>query len=191
MHRAHHGAAPRAGRHDGAAHRVPHIHEAHRPRGIRTDAFDRCTLGPQRREIMPDAATLLHRQGCFAHMLEDRAQIVLDPAHDEAIEKRYLAARAGAGQNPPSRQEAEIRHGIIEAPGPRLLGALALLGHRGRARDTAERIRKLLLAVASGKGSQPILGAPNFLGDRSQKFRVVPHHAPSLTRALNIRTRGA
>ncbi len=47
-HGGHHGAAPRACRHDGAAHGVPHIHEAQGSRGISAHAFDRRALGPER-----------------------------------------------------------------------------------------------------------------------------------------------
>ena len=68
----HHGAAPLTGRHDGAAHGVPDVHEADGTRGIRADARDRRPARPQRREIMPDAAPLLHRQRRLAHVLEDR-----------------------------------------------------------------------------------------------------------------------
>ena len=45
--RRHHRAAPRPGAHDGAAHRVPHIHERHGARGVGTHALHQRALGPQ------------------------------------------------------------------------------------------------------------------------------------------------
>ena len=64
-HGAHHGAAPRARRHDGAAHRIPHIHEAQGARGVGADAHHGRALRPERREIMADAAALLHGECGF------------------------------------------------------------------------------------------------------------------------------
>ncbi len=178
--RAHHGPAPGASRHNGAAHGVPHIHEAHRPRSIGADAFDQRALGTQRREIMADAAALLHRQRRFAHILENGPEVVLDAAHDEAIEEGDLAARAGPCQNAPTGKKAEVGHRIIEAPGPLLLGALALLQTSSGSRHAAERIAKRRVACPTAKRLQPVFGPPDLLGDRSQKFRVVPRHAASL-----------
>ena len=36
-------------------------------------------------------------------------------AHDEAVEQRDVAARAGAGEDAAGRQEAEIGHSLVEA----------------------------------------------------------------------------
>ena len=60
-------------------------------------------LGPQRREVVPDAAPLLQRQRGLAHIGEDRAHIVADPAHDKAVEKGYAAPRPGARKHPARR----------------------------------------------------------------------------------------
>ena len=127
-HGGHHGAAPLAGRHDGLAHGIPHIHEADRPRGPRADALHERAGRPQRREIMADAAPLLHGEGGFLHILEDRAEVVGDRPHDEAVEERDVAARAGTGNDAARREELKIRERIEKtllpalAP-PRLLDA--------------------------------------------------------------------
>ena len=59
--RRHHRAAAITRAHDRAAHRVPHIHEGQRARGIRADAFDVGAARPEGREIVADPAALLHR----------------------------------------------------------------------------------------------------------------------------------
>ena len=50
-------------------------------------------LRPQGREIVADAAALLHRQRRLAQMREDAAHVVGDRAHDKAVEQRDLARR--------------------------------------------------------------------------------------------------
>ena len=55
-HRRHHRTTAVARTHDGAAHGVPHVHEGERARGIRTHAAHGSTLGPERREVVADAA---------------------------------------------------------------------------------------------------------------------------------------
>jgi hypothetical protein len=59
-HRRHHGTPPRAGGHDGAAHRIPDIHERQWPGGVGTDAVDGRALRPERGEVVADATALLH-----------------------------------------------------------------------------------------------------------------------------------
>ena len=120
--RGHHGAAARAGRHDGAAHGVPHVHEADRARGVGADALHQRALGAQRGEVVADAAALLHGERGFLDVLEDGAEVVLDAAHHEAVEERDVAAGAGAGQDAAGRQEGEIGHGLGEAPWPSARG---------------------------------------------------------------------
>ena len=51
-------------------------------------------------------------------------RVVLDAAHDEAVEQRDAAAGAGAGQDATGRQEGEIRQGLGEGLLPALAGAL-------------------------------------------------------------------
>ncbi len=77
-HRRHHGAAARTGRHDGAAHGIPHVHEAQRPRGIGPHALDRRAARTQRGEIMADTAALLQGEGGFLEVLEDAAHGIVD-----------------------------------------------------------------------------------------------------------------
>src|SRR5260370_20669716 len=102
--RRHHGAAAGAGGNDGAAHCVPYIYEGQWPRGV--GALDRSAFGPERREVVADAAALLHRECCFAQVTENAAEVVLDVAHHEAVEQRNTAPVAG--QDPSRRQEVEI-----------------------------------------------------------------------------------
>src|SRR5690606_31379719 len=100
-------AAPGASRHDGPAHGVPDVHEADGPRSIRPDAFNQRPLWAERREVMPDATALLHRQRCFLDVLEDGAQVILDPAHDAAVEQGNLSTAPGACDDAPGRQKLE------------------------------------------------------------------------------------
>ena len=135
--RRHHGAAPVTGAHDGAAHGVPHVHERERPRGVGADAAHRRALGPERREIVADAAALLHGQRGFLEMLEDARHVVGNDAHDEAVEQRHRAPGAGAGEDAPGRQEAEIGHRLAEAVPPR---GRIVLGGGERAGDAAPAV---------------------------------------------------
>jgi hypothetical protein len=131
--RPHHGAAPRSSRHDGSAHGIPDIHETDRTRGIRSDARYGRPSGSQRREVVPDAAALLHRQRRFFHVLEDGAKIIVDAAHHKAVEERHLPIGAGPGDDAPRRQEAEVGERRKIAFRPALARALAApLDPRGR-----------------------------------------------------------
>ena len=60
---------------------------------VGADAHHRRALRPQGREIVPDAAALLHREGRLAQVLEDARHVVGDRAHDEAVEEGDAAAR--------------------------------------------------------------------------------------------------
>ena len=88
------------------------------PEASAPDALDRRALGPQRREVVADAAALLHRQRRFAQMREDAVHVVGDGAHDEAVEEGDVAAGAGAGQDAARRQELEIGERLVEPLGP-------------------------------------------------------------------------
>ena len=84
-HRRHHRPATATGRHDRAAHGIPYIHESQRSRGIRRNALHLGTLRSDRREVVTDAAALLHGQrGLFQHV-EDAAHAVGNGAHDKAV----------------------------------------------------------------------------------------------------------
>ena len=175
-HGAHHRPAPRAGRHDGLAHGVPDIHEADRTGGVRPRALHRRALGPERREIVPDAAALLHRQRCFLHVLEDRAEIVLDRPHHEAVEERHPPVAAGTGDDPPGWQEAEVRDSPVEAVGPQ--GALALaapLDARSSLGDAPPGSLDAVLERRAVGGLQAVLQIPYLMGDR-RLFCCVPAH---------------
>jgi hypothetical protein len=132
----HHRAAAGARGHDGAAHRVPDIHEGQWSGGVGADALDRSAFGPERREVVADAA-LLHRQCCFTQVTENAAEVVLDVAHDKAIEQGHAAPSAGAGRDPSRRQEAEIFERLVERHLP--LFWVTLCG-RERAGDAAPAV---------------------------------------------------
>ena len=111
---AHHRTAAKAGAHDGAAHRIPDIHERKRPRCVGADTLDRRTLGAERREVVTDAAALLHGQRCFPQIVEDRGHVVRNPPHHEAVEERDLALRTGAGEDAAGGQELKPLECLVE-----------------------------------------------------------------------------
>ena len=80
--------------------------------------FTGAPLGRKRREVVADAAALLHGQRRLAQMREDAAHVVGDRPHDEAVEQRHAALGAGAGDDAAGRQELEILEGGVEAAGP-------------------------------------------------------------------------
>ena len=173
---AHHGAAAAAGRHDGAAHRVPHLHEADRARGVGADGGDGRPLGAQRREIMPDAAALLHGQRGILDAREDGAEIVVDRAEHEAVEEGDGAPRAGAGEDTACRQEAEVGHGAVEALGPLLAGLLAaLLGRGGGTRHAPESVVQRRIGFAAVRALQAVLEVPYFTRNGGGEFGFVTH----------------
>src|SRR5690606_33471261 len=113
--------------HDGAAHRIPHIHEGERAGRVGTYAFHRRAARPERGEVVTDAATLLHGEGCFAQMVEDAAHVVRDRAHDEAVEERDIPVGAGAGADAAGRPEPESLQRLVET----LLPMVAIALRRG------------------------------------------------------------
>ena len=74
---------------------------------------------------MTDPAARLHRQRRFAHLVEDRTQVVFDAAHDEAVEQRYRAVRTRAGNDPPGWQKTKIGQPRCKLFGPSCLQLLA------------------------------------------------------------------
>jgi len=114
---AHHRPAPLTGGHDGAAHRIPHVHETERTRGLRPDPSHESAGGADCGKVHADAAALLQGDGGFAQMLEDAVQIVRDDAHDETVEQGHGATSAGAGEDSSSGQEPVGVQRLAE-PGP-------------------------------------------------------------------------
>ena len=161
-HRGHHGAPARARRHDRAAHGVPDVHEAQRPRGVGGDALHLGPLGADGREVVADPAALLHGQGGFLQRLEDARHAVGDRAHDEAVEQRDRAPRARARHDPARRQEAEILERGVEAAFP--LGGIGL--DRGEVAGHAApclldgRVQRRAVG-----GAQPVFHVPDLFGD--------------------------
>ena len=128
---SHHRAPAGARGHDRLAHRVPDIHEAHGAGSVGANAAHGRALGPERREVVPDASPLLQRQRRLAHIGKDRAHIVADLAHDKAIEKSYVAPGPGACQHAAGGDEGEAGHGAQKALLPSLAAAARLGGCGG------------------------------------------------------------
>ena len=91
-----------------------------RPRSVGADALHGRALGAQGREVVADPAALLHGQRGFAQMSKDTGHVVLDRAHDEAIEQRYPSVpyRHPARMRPAGRN-LEIVHGVEKTLFPR------------------------------------------------------------------------
>ena len=191
--RRHHRAAARPGRHDGAAHGVPHIHEGNRAGRIRADAVHRRALGPQCGKVVSDPAALLHRHGRFAQMGENAGHVVGNGAHDETVEEGDRPVGPRTGQNPAGRQELEIRHGVVEFRLPigrrlRFGGLPVPLARRGffrRGQGLCHPAPAILYGfvhrAALGR-PEPVLLVPDSLGcrcqiarhDESRRIAVVP-----------------
>ena len=162
-HGCHHRAAAIARAHDGAAHRVPHIHEGERPRGVRPHAFDRRAFGPQRREIVTDTAPLLHGQRGLAQMGEDAGHVVRDRPHHEAVEEGDAAPGAGPGQYPSRGQKLEISQGFIEALGPDLR---LVFGHGEGQGDALPAVLDGFVHNRAVRPFEPVFHVPDLLRDR-------------------------
>ena len=148
--RRHHRAAAIAGAHDRAAHRVPHIHEGQRPRGVGADALHRRAARPQGREIVADAAALLHRQRRLAQMGEDAAHIVGDRAHHEAVEQGDLAVRCRRRRRPGRPAETGNRSSPRRTARP---SAPGLVRARRQARATRRQVSSIVLSIGSPASS--------------------------------------
>ena len=160
--RAHHGAAPGAGAHDGPAHGVPDVHEAERARGIGPDPGDQRALGPEGREVVTDPAAALQGQRRLLQVLEDPRHVVGHLAHDEAVEQRHPAIGPGAGQDAPGRDDLEVGHGLEKAPGPGLRVRLRRGQGLGNPRQAV--LRRFVHRPPGGR-LQPVLHVPNRAGE--------------------------
>ena len=119
--RRHHGAAAGAGGQDGAAHRVPDLHEGDRTGGDVAGALARVPRGRsvEKSSPMPPPCCIVIAPSCRARKMPGIE--VLDRPHDEAVEQRDVARRAGAGLNATAWKELEILQNAEEAilPGRR------------------------------------------------------------------------
>src|SRR5690606_37420827 len=159
-----------------AAHGVPYVHEADGPRGVGADAFDEGPLGAKRREVVADAAALLHRPRRFLHVLENRAEVILDLPHDEAVEQRHLTAAAGPRDDAPGGQELEIGQCLEVALRPALAGLLAALLYRGcRACDPAPSVLQRPVDRHSIRRLEPVLLLPDELRYGADAERIGMH----------------
>ena len=124
--RCHHRAAAVPGAHDGAAHRVPHVHEGEGAGGVGANAEDPGAARSQRREVVADAAARLHGERGLLEVLEDARHVVLDGAHDVAVEEGDVSPRAR--DDAPGREEAVVGERLHE--GGVVLGPRLVLGFR-------------------------------------------------------------
>ena len=162
-HHRHHRPAARSGAHDRPAHRVPHVHERQRTRRVGADALHRRPLRPQRREVVADAATLLHRQRRLLQVLEDPPHVVRDVAHDEAVEQRDPPAGTGAGEDAAGGQELEVLHRREE---PLFPHRRIRLGASELGRHPPPGIVDGLVQRLSVQRLQAVLHVPDLLRDR-------------------------
>ena len=128
----HHGAAAADLRfHDGAAHRIPHVHEGadRRRRRRRPSPARHAGAGSK---IVADAAALLHGQGGFAEALEDADmssaivpitkqlnRVTLRPVPAPAITRPAGRNEAGQRRMEPLGPEFGVALGRCPAPGTR------------------------------------------------------------------------
>ena len=113
---------------------------------------------------MPDAAPLLQGQRGLAHIGEDRAHIVANFAHDEAVEEGNVTLRAGTREHPPGRDEREACHGVEKTPLPSLT-VCASLGRRSGLCHPSEGI--LYRALRFARRLEAVFGFPYLLRDRN------------------------
>src|SRR3546814_20758082 len=106
----HHGAAPAARRHDGAAHGVPHVHEGQRPRGVGADALPRRAARAPRPEAVTDAAPLLPGPAGPPQLPEDAAPLVGDRAHDAPGYQPAPPPAPAPPNTPPPPHHADTPH---------------------------------------------------------------------------------
>ncbi len=162
--RRHHRAAPRPGRHDGAAHRVPHFHERDGAGRIRAHAFDGRALGPKGREVVADAAALLHGQRRFAKARKDAAHVVRDGAHHIAIEEGDIAVGARAGEDAAGGQELMPGQGLGEGQRP-FATLLGRFGLGGRQRHARPGIGQIVVHGRPVGRLQPVFHVPDLAGN--------------------------
>ena len=95
-----------ARRRDGETHPVVDVHERERPRRVRSGARDVCALGPQRGELVADAAAGLESEARLMHLLEDVVHRILDGPGYGAVDRRrrrFVFQRTGIRHDPPAR----------------------------------------------------------------------------------------
>ena len=172
-HSRHHRAAPAACRHNRAAHSIPNIHKGEGARGIRSNALHLCPFGTNGREIISDAAALLHGQrGLFQHV-KNPAHTVGNCAHDKAIEQSHTPLCASPSGDASGRQKFEIGQSIIELRLP--FGGCGL--DRGqRARDALPAVFDGLIDGRTIRLFEAVFHIPDLFGDWSCKACHEPFH---------------
>ena len=105
--RAHHCAPSPPRGEQRLAHRVPHVHERNRSGCGRAGPYRARAARPQRREVQPDAAAVLHRNRGFLQRLQDAFERIDEPACNETVEKRYVPGNTGTREDAPTRQKSK------------------------------------------------------------------------------------
>src|SRR5690606_31262100 len=112
----------------------------------------------------------------FLHVVEDRAEVVLDPTHDEAIEQRHLTPAAGACDDPARWQEPEVSQCFVVAVRPLLPRfPTALLDRSGCPRYSAPSILQRAVDRLAVSCFQAIFLLPNELRDGADAERIWMH----------------
>ena len=155
--RAHHGAAARAVCGDCFAHRIPEMHERHRPCRDIAGALGGRPCRADGAEIEPDAATLLQRDRAFTQRAEQPVDRVVHFAHDKAVEQRRTARRACIGKDTAARQEPETGQEVDEALLPQ--ACIVAFHRRNGPRDTAPGVLDARFAP------EPVFPCPDIFGD--------------------------
>ena len=134
--------------------------------------FTGAPFGLQRREVVADAAALLHGQRRLLQMLEDPGHVVRDVAHDEAVEQGDPAPGAGAGEDAAGGQELEILHRFEEAllPGGRIGFGASEFG-----RNPPPSVVDGLVERLAVQGLQAVLHVPDLLRDGCHLDHARPH----------------
>ena len=167
-HRGHHRTAPRSGGHDRAAHRIPDIHKAERPRSIRRDAQHIRTLGPNGAEIIAYTTALLHGQSGFLEHVKNATHAVWNGAHDKTIEQGHPPRGPCTGGDPARRQVFEILQGGIEVFLP--LGRI-LFDLRQVAGDAPPCVLDRDILGRAIRRLEPVFHVPYLFGDGGGKSR--------------------
>ena len=159
----HHGAAAGARAHDGAAHRVPHIHEGQRTRGVGADARTGAPCGRSVEKSCPMPPPCCMVSAASRKFSKMPRHVVGDRAHDEAIEERDAAARAGAGDHPAGGQEPEPGQRLMETARPQFRVAFR---HSERPRHAPPGGVQVGVGFP-GSVAEAVFHVPDALGNRS------------------------
>src|SRR5690606_37474578 len=128
-------------------------------------AFYRGALGAKRREVIADAAALLHGEGGFLQILENAFHRVGDFTHHEAVEERDIAPGTRACDDAASGEKAIAVHCLAEACGP-MSAVLRLFGFSQCRGDTGPCIRDRAVKRRPVLRMEAVFHVPDLFGNR-------------------------